>query len=269
MRLPAVALLTVGLAGCPTDPTSPMIVSFAARDGTVDPGQTTELSFQVLNALNVKITDSGGSTLHDAAGLSGTVTTSALAADTTFALEATNAVGAVSREVTVMVRRGAPVIDSFTANPAEVAAGETTSLTWSAEADAVDITGGGGSIVSDAAPMGTIVAMPLTTTTYTLVARRGADTAMAVLTVPVRVPPTVASLTAAPNPIGAGATTTIAWTVEDADTVIVTDDQGVEHYRGPNLDGQVMHMPSTTTRYDLAARNGSVESSASVTVIVN
>jgi hypothetical protein len=76
---------------------------------------------------------------------------------------------------------GTPNIESFTASPMTITAGGTSTLSWGTvtNADAVEIDQGIGGVVTP----GSRVVSPATTTTYTLTARCGANTATRQVTI--------------------------------------------------------------------------------------
>ena len=170
------------IAPCTVTVTSagyPMISSFNASQATVASGQSTQLSWTVTGATTVTIDHSIGTVL--ATG-SRTITP---AATTTYTMTATNSQGSVTATtaVTVTTTSGTPPnIVTFTANPATIAAGESSRLDWqitgatsiSIEPDIGELSGWGGQNI-----------YPTETTTYTLTAfnSAGSDTATVTVTV--------------------------------------------------------------------------------------
>jgi hypothetical protein len=95
-----------------------------------------------------------------------------------------------------------PVINSFSANPSTITAGESSTLSWEVtDADSVAITPGVGAV---AVSSGTHAVTPATTTTYTLTATNDAGSTTATTTVTVN-PPAVTSGSIDVNSTPAGA----------------------------------------------------------------
>ena len=84
---------------------------------------------------------------------------------TTYVLTATGPGGSVTASVTITVNP-VPAVDSFTAAPATITAGQSATLSWTTtNADSVSIDGGA-SLPAD----GSSTVSPVTTTTYVLTA---------------------------------------------------------------------------------------------------
>ncbi len=101
---------------------APVITSFTANPTWIPPGQSSTLSW----------TSTGGTT----ASLNGTpvavngsvnVTPSA---STLYTLTVSNSSGSTQKQVTVTVASAAPTINSFTATPASIPAGQSSTLSW-------------------------------------------------------------------------------------------------------------------------------------------
>src|SRR5437763_6949829 len=114
----------------------------------------------------------------------------------------------------------------ISASPMQVQSGQAATLSWSAtDATSVSIGGIGTVKAADSLPVS-----PKATTTYTITATNSTGGASASVTVIVSSPsgnpeaPTV-SITATPNPIDAGGTTTLSWTSSNATTVAI--DNGI------------------------------------------
>jgi phospholipase C len=158
----------------------------------------------------------------------------------------------------------APTVTSFTANPATINAGQSSTLSWSAtNATGVTIDGISGALPAS----GSQTVTPAATTTYTLHASGagGSTTATTIVTVTAAVSaPAVTSFTATPSTSTPGAQVTLAWTTTDATSVSI--DQGV----GTNLPatGSIAVTPAATTTYTLTATGpgGSTTGAATVTV---
>jgi uncharacterized cupredoxin-like copper-binding protein len=231
-----------------------VIQKFTATPASVKAGNSSTLAWQVLNADEVEITELGK--VNPQAG-AGQVTP---ADTTTYKLTARNKVSEVSETVTVTVEKPSVRILSFTANPANIQAGQASNLVWQTEnADHVTI-----SAIGSVQPVGTSPVSPAETTTYTLTAsnKYGSVSATATVTVAKPSAPRILSFTANPGEIGEGEASTLSWQVTGATEVEIS---GV----GPQtLQGSTPVSPRLTTTYILTARNQGGEATSSVTVTV-
>ncbi len=159
----------------------PVIGSFSAAAPTINLGQAAVLSWTGVSYFTTASIDNGGGPVSSPNGMVGPYP----AATTTYTLTATNAVGTTTASVTVTVIQK-PVIASFTASPAAIAAGQASTLSWS-------VTGTGVSCSLDqgigpvAGPSRDV--NPVTTTTYTLTATNSAGSRTATATVTVGLAP--------------------------------------------------------------------------------
>ena len=141
----------------------------------------------------------------------------------------------------------APAIASFTALPASIHSGGSSTLSWSvAGASDLSIDNGLGSVYGSS-----VVVTPAQTTTYTLTATGlgGVSSATAVVTV---VPPGagahIVSFTANPTAIATGQAATLNWTVTGANALSI--DQGVGDVTTLT---QASVLPTADTTYTLTA----------------
>ena len=133
----------------------------------------------------------------------------------TYTLTATDGAGQTATQtvtVTVDPNQGAQIV-SFTATPATINAGASSSLAWNVQnaPEGIDIIEAGNVITSSNMATGTFQVTPAATTTYQLVAKNmaaGNDTAMVTVTVAAPNQPVVTSFTATPSVIASGAPTT-------------------------------------------------------------
>ncbi len=277
LRLAAVSATAIGLAACSggTDEgTMPTITSFTAAPAMIAAGGTTTFTWAVVDADTITITG-GGQTIESTMAM-GNQTSDPINATTTFTLTATNEDGSVTStaEVTVMGAPGGPTVDNFTANPTGVNQGESSVLTWmTTDATTVNITAGGASVVADGAADGTFTVTPDADTTYTLIASDadGNDSTPSTVTITVTAPgmPVVNTFTASPMAVDPGMATTLSWTAANANSVIVTDDQGNELVNGSDLTGSVMDSPTVDTTYTITVSDGTNMATDTVTVTVN
>jgi len=158
----------------------------------------------------------------------------------------------------------APTISTFSASPASIIAGTSTTLNW-ATTGATSIAVTPGTIASTSAS-GSVALSPTATTTYTLTATNTTGTATSTVTVTVTQPslPTISSFTASPTSITLGGISTLSWTTSGATTLNIAPG----NLASTSASGTVNVSPETTTTYELTATNaaGSVTASAKVTL---
>jgi hypothetical protein len=113
------------------------ITSFSADPSTIELGGSSTLSWTVSGTEPITVTISdGASDIFSNTGDGSDTLLVTPSATTTYTLTATNGVNPdpapVSVQVTVNPPPSPPVISSFTANPTEIALGDSSTLTWSA-----------------------------------------------------------------------------------------------------------------------------------------
>ena len=152
------------------------------------------------------------------------------------------------------------VIQRFTATPASIRAGGTSTLAWQVlNADSVEIT----DIGSVNAQAGTTQVSPAETRTYRLTAKNSVGEASETVTVTVERPGVrVLSFRATPDSIAPGQTVTLSWQTENAQTVTISGIGTVQ------ASGTATVSPTATTTYSLTAANASGSESATATVTV-
>ncbi|HSP68027.1 MAG TPA: OmpA family protein [Bryobacteraceae bacterium] len=231
------------------------ILFFLADPKQIIAGQRVTLSWRTLNADSVNISGIGN------VATSGTLSVSPTAT-TTYVLTARNSVNQETSSVAVSVI-GLPTevfVFGCTATPATIRPGQSSILAWSTlNADSVSIQPGIGPVDKT----GTRSVTPAATTTYTVTATGGGRTSMCSITVTVSAAvPVIASFTATPATIDAGQSSTLQWSVTNADTVNITSLGTVA------ASGSRSVSPAATTSYILTATNsaGSVTRTATVEV---
>ncbi|HKM67109.1 MAG TPA: putative Ig domain-containing protein [Candidatus Acidoferrum sp.] len=173
---------SVGSSGSSTGKgTAPAITSFLATPASVNSGTSSTLSWAATGATSIKITP-GTFTANSPSGSTSVSPT----ATTTYTLTATNATGSSTSAATVTVtatQPSKPTISSFTATPASINSGSSSTLMW-ATSGAATIAITPGTFTSTLASGSTSVS-PTTTTTYTLTATNnaGSTTSTAKVTV--------------------------------------------------------------------------------------
>ncbi|HZU23522.1 MAG TPA: PEGA domain-containing protein, partial [Terriglobales bacterium] len=159
-----------------------------------------------------------------------------------------------------------PAVNSFNAGDPNIQQGKSTQLHWQAQnATEVDIQPG----FPHQGASGSITISPASTTTYHITARGEGGTAEGPsVTVNVSAPaaaapkPAIAVFKAVPDHVPAGQGTTLAWVVQNADSLSI--DQGVGPVSGDSHDIK----PARSTTYTLTATGpgGSITKAVTVTV---
>jgi len=241
----------------------PVIGAFSASPGSISPGASSTLSWDVSGAATVSIDQGIGSV-----ALSGSRAVSPVAS-TTYTLMATNAAGSVTATAQVLVSgaggggaAGVPVISYFTADPETVPPGDPSTLSWSvSNADTVTISTGAESV--SVGPSGSIIARPDTTTTFTLTATNAAGGVTRTARVSVGAggaagSPSIDYFTASPESVTAGESSELSWSVSNADRAwlgFVAGSTGGTQMVTPV--GSKTVNPSETTTYTLSAGDAS------------
>lgn len=152
----------------------------------------------------------------------------------------------------------------FSAQPASISSGSSTTLSWNASnATSVTISGLGTQAAS-----GSLQVSPSSTTTYTATATGAGGTASASAVVTVTgggsspTPPTI-TLSAQPTTITSGNSATLSWTSSNANSVTIA---GVGTF---GASGSADVTPTTTTTYTATATGAGGTANASATVTVN
>src|SRR5262245_54745040 len=179
-------------------------VQISANPTSVQSGQTSTLTWSSTNAQSC--TASGGWAGNKA--LSGTETTAAITASTTYTLTCTNASGSSAGSTTVTVQSSTPAPTlTLTANPTTVASGGSSTLTW-VVTNATSCTASGGWTGSKNAAGGTQVINNITaTTSYSLQCTGAGGTSpmrSATVTVSQTTPAPTLTLTANPTSVASG-----------------------------------------------------------------
>jgi len=200
------SLCLAGMAGCINPSaavlsgTKPSIVSFTANPTSITAGGSTSLTGVFANGTGVI-------TPANLPATSGTPVSASPSVTTTYTLTVTPTSGtAITQTVTVTVSpAAAPTITSFTASPASIASGSSSTLSW-VTTGATSISIAPGSFTSTSASGSTSVS-PTATTTYTLTATNavGTATSTAKVTVAASGGPLAITTTSCPGGIqGAG-----------------------------------------------------------------
>jgi phospholipase C len=265
----ATATVTVGTA--PPPPTAPT-VTIAANPTTITMGSNSTLTIAATNATAVVVTGSDGTT-NTLAPAGGTVTVSP-AATTTYTATATGAAGTtpVTATATVTVVPAGPPTVTLSANPTTIVApGSTTLTVMATNATTLLLQGTDGSSFSSPtnfpATGGTEVVSPAQTATYTATATGPGGTATATVVVTVT-PAPMLTITANPQSIVSGNSSTLTVTTTNVTNVVITGTDG-SNYPVADTGGTQSVSPTTTTTYTVTANSpvGVKTASATVTVV--
>jgi hypothetical protein len=233
------------------------ILFFISNPPTIQAGQSSQLSWRVLNATDVTISTIGTVRTEGTASVSPQTTT-------TYQLTARNGISEENATATVVVQIPTTTITGCSATPTNINAGEASTINF-ATTNATSVT------VTPSVPgvgnSGSFVVSPTATTTYTITAMgAGSQNVTCSVTVTVNpgvtTPPRIVKFSATPDTIAPGGTSTLAWQVENADTVTITTLNTVQ------LTGTQAVSPAQTTTYTLTATNKQGSSTAAATVTV-
>ena len=170
--------------------------------------------------------------------------------------------------ITITTPGKLPVINSFSANPSNISAGESSTLNWTVTgATAVSIDQGIGNV----ALTGPRAIAPSVTTVYTLTASSSAGSVTATTQVIVSgaAPspgglPVINSFTASPSSISLGGSATLSWSVSNATSVTIDNGVGAVGSSGSRIV-----LPAVTTTFTLTATNAAGSDTATTLVIVS
>jgi hypothetical protein len=234
---------TVTVASCPSAAGS----SFSASPSSINPGDSSTLSWNVPNATGVTISGVGSF------GPSGTAAVSP-SSTTTYTLTASGpgTCSPVTLQTTVTVAACPTAAgSSFSASPSSISAGGSSTLSWSVpNATGVTISG-----VGSFGPSGNVSVSPSSSTTYTLTASGPGTCSPVTLqtTVTVNQPPTINSFTG--SPACAGSSTTLSWTSTGGTSATITD-LATSGVSSVPVNGSLAVTPPSSRTYRLTVSNG-------------
>lgn len=250
------------------EPEFPVIDDFRADRTSVAPGETVTLTYKVSKADSVQI-DPG--VLSVSAMLEGSVTTPTLDQSTSFTLRARSEAGETTRSVAITVRTSTGVeITRFDADPKVIAPGGTTRLSWvTVDATRVQLLIEGGAVLdADAPKEGSRDVMPESNTTYVLVAEGPGGQVTSMQRVLVGFQPEITRFEATPPQITEGQSTTLSWSVVNAESIMLRDDMGNVMVPNAMSEGTRAVSPAITTTYELIATGRAGDAVSRVTVVV-
>jgi len=234
---------------------SAQILRFSAGPSSIPTGGQSTLSWSTSGATSVSISPTVGTVSANGS------TTVSPASTTTYTLSATGTDGkTVTAAVQVTVGAGAQIV-RFVANPASIATGASTTLSWStSNATTVSISPGVGTVATN----GSVAVSPAATTVYTITAT-GTDGKTVTATAQVTVGAVTAQIlrfAASPNTIGLGASTTLSWSTSNATSVSISPTVGTV-----SANGSTTVSPATTTSYTITATGADGKTVTAVTTV--
>lgn len=247
------------------------IESLEAVPSTIVAGEESTISWRVSgDFVSLRLTTEAGVVADK---LSATGSRTVRPTETTlYTLTARNRSGVqTTRAVTVVVQQP-PAITSFTANPASIGVGESSTLSWEVTGDveSIAILEGGAAFRQDLDAVGTLAVSPPQTTEYTLVVQgQVGDPIEQSVTIAVATPAVIISFTATPSTISAGALSTLAWEAAGDVAAVELSAGGTVISSGLAAVGSLSVSPITTTMYTLTVTDSDgadVTSSVTVTV---
>lgn len=233
------------------------ILFFLADPTSIQTGQSSRLSWRVLNATTVSISGIGNVQAQGNQPVSPTATT-------TYTLTASNANSSESATATVVVNRPQTRLAFCYASPTNIILGESATLFYQSQnASSVTISPGVGSVGLG----GSVAVTPTQTTTYTITANAPTggvnDTCSVVVNVTRGNLPRIIRFSAVPATINSGQSSTLLWVVENATKVNISTIGDV------SLGGTQDVSPAATTTYILTATNAAGTVTAQALVNVN
>jgi hypothetical protein len=246
---------------------TPPIISLAASPNLVSAGGSSLLSWSTVDAQRCKA--SGDWNGRKAA--QGTYATGALQTSKNYGLQCIGLGGSTAAQTTVQVGSAAPApvpapVTTLTANPASIASGASSMLTWSAtNADSCVASGAwsGTKAASGSQTVGPLLA----NATYSLACTGSGGTNSATATVLVQQPSAAPTLAFAASPlsVASGGSSTLTWSSANATSCTASGDwTGTRALSGSATVGPL----ATAKTYTLACTGsgGTVSRSASVTI---
>ncbi len=244
-----------------TPPPAPTC-TLTANPTTINPGQSSTLTWSTTNVSNASMNQNiGTTTVNGSRSVSPTTTT-------TYTLTAIGNNGSVITCVSTIVVEVPPVpnpvrCDAFSASPSTLTNVGTTTLQWvTTGATSVAINTGVGTVSAS----GTKAVSVGTTTTYTLTAQgeNGPVTCQTTVTIaPVTIVPTCDAFSVSPTSVSRGATATLNWNTTNASSVSINNGVGAV-----SVDGSRAVTVSNNTTYTLTATNGSATDTCQATVTI-
>jgi cysteine-rich repeat protein len=253
----------------------PQVLTFLATPGSINAGESSDLTWNVRNSSNVSISGSiSGNVLPNGAVPTGSLSVTPTATEEYTITASDDAGNEDTAVVTVTVNapQGAQITD-FSASPSSIDLGQFSTLSWSVTnaPGGIEISDGTTVVHTNAALTGTFEVRPFVDTTYTLTAINPAGNATDTQIVTLNPSaPAILSFTASPNPVGANNTTRLQWETRGADQVRILRGATVEVDTTTNLDtGLLETLVTTSTTFVLEATNASGGNTSTIFVVAH
>jgi trimeric autotransporter adhesin len=187
-------------------------VSISATPSTVKSGGNSSLTWSSANATSCVASGAWAG----AKALSGSQSTGALTANTTYSITCTGTGGSATQSITVSVTSPAPTV-SFSASPSTVKSGSAVTLAWSANNVTACTAGGawsGSKAVSGTQSTSTLTANA--TYSLTCTGSGGSATQAATVSITSAAPAPTVTFTANPSTVASGHSSTLTWSSTSA-----------------------------------------------------
>jgi len=228
-------------------------VKIWSEPGSIADGQAAALHWDSARAASVSIDQGIGQV-----GASGSISVSP-SQTTSYTITATNSQGRTATSHVIVTVFQLPTV-SVTAEPVAIVRGQSATLAWtSINADALILEPYGWEVEAS----GSYTVTPSETTTYTLTATGPGGITSTPVTVTVYQPPVV-SISAEPESIPAGQSSTLSWSSANAAQVNI--DNGIGDVES---SGSREVTPAQTTTYSITATGPGGAATASVTITVH
>lgn len=228
--------VTVTVTSSPSAPT----VSLSASPTSILNGSSTTLTWNSTNVSSCTASNgwSGAKATSGSQSVSPSTTT-------TYVLTCSGAGGSAQAQVTVTVTAQPTPSLSFSASTSTIVSGASSTLTWSTSNVSVCIASNGWSGAKNTS--GSQIVSPTATTTYTLECGGSLGSTTASVTINVKPPVPTVLLTASPQTVTQGGTTTLTWTSTNATTC-----EASQGWSGTvATSGSQIVTPSGTTTYHI------------------
>ena len=249
-----------------TPATPPPTLALSANPAAILQGNSSTLTWSSSNASSCAATgDWTGAKATSASESTGALSS---VRTYTYILSCTGAGGSASQTATVAVGAVPAPAVTISANPAQVAQGGTSNLTWSST-NAQSCTASGG-WAGARAVAGTFTTPALTqTTTYTLTCsgQGGSGSGSTTVTVSPATPPPTLTLTATPNAVTQGGSSSLSWTTTNATSCVASGDwSGARNTSGTESTGALSTVRTYSYTLNCSGPGGTTGQTATVAV---
>jgi YVTN family beta-propeller protein len=233
------------------DTNVPPTVTLSGSPATINVGNSATLTWTSTNAATAEINNGVGNV-----PINGSITVTPTAT-TTYIITVSNTVFTATATAKIVVVDSVATV-TISASPATIQAGGSSILTWtSTHASAASLDNGIGTVPVN----GSVSVSPTVNTTYKITVTGAGGSANASVTVSISEPPPTITLTAIPDTIPPGGSSTLTWTTNNATSATI--DQGIGNVQ---LNGSLSVTPAVETIYTITVTGNGGTSTANVTV---